>query len=127
MGEHSEGSIVFSKRQSKPSKPLTTIPLRSPFRQPSTFTSAGMTRSSAIDRWKRTACSLFQHARGRVGLAGADAGAEGFRYGNTYGVLLVIPCHFFQNPAAAIVLKHDEIADQGEKPARVKDALQHDL
>ena len=25
MGEHSEGSIVFSKRQSKPSKPLTTI------------------------------------------------------------------------------------------------------
>ena len=27
MGEHSEGSIVFSKRQSKPSKPLTTAHL----------------------------------------------------------------------------------------------------
>ena len=40
--------------------PRTTIPLRSPFRQPSTFASAGMTRSSDCDRWNRTTCSLFR-------------------------------------------------------------------
>ena len=33
---------------------------------------------------------------------------EGFRYGDTYGVVLMIPCYFLHNPAAAIVLKHDE-------------------
>ena len=42
-----------------PPAPHTTTPLRSPFRQPSTFTSAGMTRSACFGRWNRTPCSLF--------------------------------------------------------------------
>ena len=42
-----------------PPAPHTTTPLRSPFRQPSTFTSAGMTRSACFGRWNRTPSSLF--------------------------------------------------------------------
>ena len=42
-------------------------------------------------------------------------------------MVLVIPCNLFHNLAATIVLKDDEIAKQGEKSARVKNALQHDL
>ncbi len=41
-----------------PPAPCTTIPLRSPLRQPSTFNSAGMTRSFALVRWNKTQCSL---------------------------------------------------------------------
>ena len=42
-----------------PPTPRTTIPLRSPFRQPSTFTSAGMTRSLALDRRTRHLLELM--------------------------------------------------------------------
>ena len=42
---------------------------------------------------------------------------EGFRYGDTYGVVLVIPCYLFHDLAATIVLKDDEIVEQCEKSA----------
>ena len=42
-----------------PPAPRTTIPLRSPLRQPSTFSSAGITRSASV-RWKSTPCSLLR-------------------------------------------------------------------
>ena len=42
-----------------PPAPRTTIPLRSPFRQPSTFTSAGMTHSAFVG-WNRTPCSFLR-------------------------------------------------------------------
>ena len=60
-------------------------------------------------------------------MAGPDPGTEGFKYGDTRGVVLLIPCHLFHNLAATIVLKDYEIAKKGERPARVKNALQHHL
>ena len=43
------------------------------------------------------------------------------------GVELVVARHLLDQRAAAVVLEHDEVADQGEEAARLEDALQHHL
>jgi hypothetical protein len=42
-------------------------------------------------------------------------------------VELVIPGHLLDEPAAAIVLEDDEIAQQVEEPDRIEDPFQQDL
>ena len=52
---------------------------------------------------------------------------QGLIHRNLDGVELVIPGHFLDQSAAAVVVKDDEVADHGEEAARLKDALQHHL
>ena len=52
---------------------------------------------------------------------------QGLIHRNLDGVELVIPGHLLDQRAAAVVVEDDEVADQGEEAARLKDALQHHL
>ena len=52
---------------------------------------------------------------------------QGLIHRDLDGVELVIACHLLDQSAAAVVVKHDEVADEGEEAARLKDAFQHHL
>ena len=47
--------------------------------------------------------------------------------GGLHGVELVVPGHLLHEGAAAVVLEHDEVADQREQPAAVEDAFEQHL
>ena len=58
----------------------------------------------------------------------AQAGsAESLGDGDPDGVELVVAGHLLGQRAAAVVLKHDEVADQGDEAVGVADALEHHL
>ena len=46
---------------------------------------------------------------------------------NPYGVELVVAGHLLDQRPAAVVFKDDEVADEREETARLKDAFQHHL
>ncbi len=53
--------------------------------------------------------------------------AQGLGDGGLHGVELVVPGHLLDQGAAAIVLEHDEVADQREQPAPVEDTFEQHL
>ena len=53
--------------------------------------------------------------------------AQGLVHRDAHRVELVIPRHLLDQRAAAVVLEHDEVADEREEPPRLEDALQHHL
>ena len=50
-------------------------------------------------------------------------GAQGFRHRRLHGVELVVAGHLLDQRAAAVVLEHDEVAEQRQQAARFADAL----
>ena len=52
---------------------------------------------------------------------------QGLVHRDAHRVELVIPRHLLDQRAAAVVLEHDEVADERENPPRLEDALQHHL
>ena len=50
-----------------------------------------------------------------------------FGDGGPHGVELMVPGHLLDQGAAAVVLEHDEVADQGQQPAPVEDAFDQHL
>ena len=52
---------------------------------------------------------------------------QGLSHGGANGVKLVVAGHLLGQPPAAIIIEHDEVADQFQKALRLADALQHYL
>ena len=53
--------------------------------------------------------------------------AQRFGDGRLHSVELVIPGHLLDQNAAAVVLEHQEVADERQQPARGTDALDYHL
>ena len=62
-----------------------------------------------------------------LGNSAQAGGAESLGDGDPDRVELVIAGHLLGEGAAAVVLKHDEVADQGDEAVGVADALEHHL
>ena len=62
-----------------------------------------------------------------LGNSAQAGGAESLGDGNPDRVELMIAGHLLGKRAAAVVLKDDEVADQGDEAVGVADALEHHL